>query len=288
MEALPRCVLIIGIDGASGAAVRRIVNSQAEYPTSFFRDLIDSGAFFALDSLSAEPPTWSGPGWSSILSGHAISTHHVTDNTFRGGSGLDSGAVDLFARLPAACGVTTSIAVWGEINEFISLHARTRLTKSSDEDATAAALNALRDPACSVVFVQLDDVDHTGHDIGHDTPEYAAALRLAEARAARLVNALYGPSAPRRDWLLLLCSDHGGSGSGVSAHGGSSDAERNGFVMALGRGIRPGAGSVAAVDVAATALAHFGPLEDAWCLDGVPMQGRVTKPRAGGSELEQA
>jgi arylsulfatase A-like enzyme len=73
----------------------------------------------------------------------------------------------------------------------------------------------------ALLFIQLDHVDHAGHHFGHGTPEYYAAVEVADQLIGQLITAVKNSG----DWdstVLLVTADHGGKGKG---HGGTTLAE---------------------------------------------------------------
>ncbi|MGE5181830.1 MAG: alkaline phosphatase family protein [Acidobacteriota bacterium] len=116
-----------------------------------------------------------------------------------------------------------------------------QVDEGGDWKATARAAVA---SDARLVFVHVLAVDDAGHHHGHDSPEYAAAARDADATIAELVAA-----APGARWFLL--SDHGHLAGPHGGHGGDERAVRQVAGCIAGPGIAPPKGPrVHVVDVA--------------------------------------
>ncbi|MGW2462118.1 alkaline phosphatase family protein [Streptomyces sp. NPDC001761] len=143
-----------------------------------------------------------------------------------------------------------------------------------DTGTTARAVDQLRGGAPDAMFVQLDNVDHTGHGYGAASQQYLDALHTADAQVGQMVSALKArPTYADEDWLIMITADHGHTDAG--GHGGSTLQERQTFLIATGPTLAPGSvrHDVKMPDVAASALAHLGiALDPAWGLDGRPVQ----------------
>ena len=68
-------ILLLGIDGL-------ILKTAVESGAAPTLAALKQEGFYA--PLEVEAPTWSGPGWSTILTGSTHAEHGVTDNRFIG------------------------------------------------------------------------------------------------------------------------------------------------------------------------------------------------------------
>lgn len=265
-------VLVTGLDGA---LLDRIKDANA--PT--LKSLMAAG-LTAPSALYANPlaPTSSGPGWSTLITGVWPDKHKVVNNDF---TGHDLAAYpDFLTRIEAAKPHlrTYAVASWNPITDVIfsaKVDARVS-TPSAEYDAgtTARAVAEVRSGNPDAVFVQLDNIDHAGHDSGAASQAYLDAIHGADAQVGQIVAAIksratYGDE----DWLIMITADHGHTDAG--GHGGSSWPERQTFMIATGGTLTPGSvrHDVRMPDVAASALAHIGiAIDPAWGLDGRPVQ----------------
>ncbi|MEU2131724.1 alkaline phosphatase family protein [Streptomyces sp. NPDC018352] len=253
--------LVIGIDGATFDAF-----SRADVP--HIRQLMAKG-LTARSNLYADPmaPTVSGAGWSSIATGVWPDKHNVKDNNF---TAPDYGRYpDYATRLETADPATSTLVVgtWSPIPQIV-FGARTdlRIAGGNDEGTTAKAADYLAHGNPDSAFVHLDEVDGAGHSTGSASDAYLKALNTADGRIGRLLDAVTSrPAYAQEDWLVVLTADHGHTPTG--GHGGNTPLERGTFVIAQGKGIRPGSvrDDVKITDIAPTVLRHEGVATDpAW------------------------
>ncbi len=280
-EVLRRKVLILGIDGCRTDALL-----AAETPNidDLKKNGIWSDQVHILASQDSSADTVSGPGWSNLLTGVWPQKHGVTNNKFKGRK-LDD-YPHFFRRLkesrPQA--VTVSLESWGAIHGLIVRDADVsqwlRKEKESysdgDRKVTLRACRLLADSDPDAMFVYLGNVDATGHEEGFhpSVKSYMAAIETVDRQIGEILRALRARSHYRlEDWLILVCTDHGGEGK---EHG---DGHKNPnittvFMIVSGPSAERGKLDRVAyqVDVAATALAHLGvPIRKEWKLDGKPV-----------------
>jgi len=276
--------LVIGIDGLRVDALQQV-------STPHLDGLIADGAVtyeaFAGGVLGTptQQGTWSGPGWSSILTGVWVDKHGVELNGFVGEQ-FDV-YPHFFARVrerdPDA--YLSSFVTWGPINETILASAEADEAFSPEEsdsaqgdiEVTAAVTAHIAEQTPDVVFVQLDEVDHQGHLVGHSptVPEYADALTTVDAQIGQIVDAVRArPTYDQESWLVVVTTDHGGTGLAGLGHGGQSDDERTIFIIASGgatsRGqvVSQGPGHTA---VPPTVMKHLGlEVDPAWEWESEP------------------
>ncbi|MFC4993088.1 LamG-like jellyroll fold domain-containing protein [Rubritalea tangerina] len=226
--------LVIGIDG-----VRPDSLIAANTPNI---DSIINGAAVTYNAISggvlgtpSQQPTFSGPGWSSILTGVWADKHGVTSNSFDGRNYTNY--PHFFSRIhqsnPNANLV--SIVVWNQINDFIEADSNNaasfKLNTSDDVALTSAAVNQLANSNPDVLFVHFDEVDHAGHAYGYSTQvaNYISAIEGVDTQIGTLLNTLQNRSnAANEDWQIIITTDHGGIGFG---HGGQTVDERTIFIV---------------------------------------------------------
>ncbi|WP_210429698.1 alkaline phosphatase family protein [Streptomyces physcomitrii] len=265
-------VLALGIDGA---LLSRIEDARAPR----LQRLMAEG-LTARSSIYAEPlaPTLSGPGWATVLTGVWPDKHRVRDNEFTGNA-FDR-YPDFLTRVEQARPELKTLAVcsWNPLTDtVISPAVDTRVSTPEaeyDEGTTRRAVAELTEGDPDAVFVHLDNVDHAGHGSGAASQEYLDAIAGVDAQVGRILDAVAArPGHGEEDWLILVTADHGHTDPG--GHGGSSWAERQTFLLAVGGGAEAGSvrHDIRMPDLAAGALAHLGiALDPAWDLDGRPFQ----------------
>ncbi|MEL5960628.1 alkaline phosphatase family protein [Streptomyces sp. CLV115] len=260
--------LVIGIDGATFDTF-----SRADVPN--LGQLMAKG-LTARSNLYADPmaPTVSGAGWSSIATGVWPDKHNVKDNNF---TAPNHGQYpDYATRLETADPATSTLVVgtWSPIPQIV-FGAKTdlRIAGGDDEGTTAKAADYLAHGNPDSTFVHLDEVDGAGHGTGSASDAYLKALNTADGQIGRLLDAVASrPAYAKEDWLVVVTADHGHTPTG--GHGGNTPLERGTFVIAQGKGIRPGSvrDDVKITDIAPTVLRHEGVATDpAWNLDGTSL-----------------
>ena len=205
----PGRVLVIGLDGCRPDALQ-----VAKTPN--IDSLIAEGAWAV---GRANPITVSGPCWSSILCGVWTDKHGVTDNGFGGSNyGEYPDLLTLVESLRPDLR-TVSVTAWTPINEKIVQAADYEgpQTGSGDEVVAREVARELRDGDPDVVFVHLDEPDHAGHTYTYDpeVPEYIKGIEDTDANVGVILDALRArPNYGGENWLVVLTSDHGGTGHG--------------------------------------------------------------------------
>ncbi len=274
---MPRAkkVLLIGLDGVR-------VDVMAEANTPHLDSLIANGSFTA--RAQTRPPTVSGPGWSSMLTGVWSDKHLVTGNNFDGNDYATY--PDFLTRLEQVNPEFSTFAVvdWPPLGAassggpLISNAIDSKLNIDGDElgyteaDARslAMAIEYLANQDPDAAFVYLGDIDIAGHDHGSLAPEYTASIETADDQVGQLLRALETrPTYSEEDWLILVSTDHGRRDDG--GHGGTSTLEQTIFYLVSGPSARAGVIEEQAniVDIAVTALTHLGvDIDPEWRLDG--------------------
>jgi len=272
--AIPK-VLILGIDGVRP-------DRLAAVSTPVLDSLATYGAFS--DAATTRPPTVSGPGWSSMLIGVWADKHGVTNNDFT--TNVYASYPDFLTRISALRPGLGTLAVldWPPlgttasggplvsdlVDQKILLDGDSLGYDVADSLSADLAAAALATGAVDAAFVYLGNVDEVGHAYGTLSPEYAAAIEVADRQVGQVLAGLRRrPTYADEDWLILVSTDHGRRDDG--GHGGDSPAERTIFVIMTGPSVRGHTFErpPEIVDVAVTALAHLGiAIEPGWKLDG--------------------
>lgn len=260
-----RRVLFIGIDGCRADAISEAMErglapqlkALVETEGGLFTRTCYAGG--DLDAPTYQP-TVSGPGWSSLLTGVWYDRHHVKDNNFLGARFQTYAHFMLRIKEVKPTAWCASFVDWPPIHKNIADGSRVNGAEFLDVKFTAepdasrhfidnpekdidvrdAALKSLRTENPDVLFVYFGSVDETGHGAIDErasfTPEnalYLNAISLVDSHIGELLRAMKArPQYADEDWLVLICTDHGGRGN---SHGGKSDAERKIWLAASGR-----------------------------------------------------
>ena len=230
-------VLFIGIDGCRGDALL-----QADTPN--LQGLMDNGTW-SIDGLNI-PPTWSGTGWSSMLTGVWPAKHNVTNNSFTDPNFVDYPHFFNHIENSNSALQTESIVHWGPINsEILDLTDYEEIV-GTDEEVKNSGIDRLQNHNPDILFLHFDDVDHTGHNNGFspDVLPYIESIETVDQQIGEVLTALANrPTYSSENWLILVSTDHGGN---LSGHGGYSLEEQTVFLIVSG-GSAPSGVQVSAV-----------------------------------------
>lgn len=182
--------------------------------------------------------TYSGPAWSSILTGVWSNQHQVNSN-----NGAPVAVEAIFKKLFNYSGdnKTASIVAWTPINSGHMKNdmpfAKIDIVKENGPDdvlvdtfITDASVAELDDENSEIrfIFTHLDEIDHAGHSHGWGD-EYEAELIQMDLNLGKLLDAVERREANTdEEWLVLFVSDHGHTQAG--GHGGDSIAERTSVI----------------------------------------------------------
>lgn len=223
-------VLFIGIDGC-----RADVMMSTSTPN--IQNLI-SQSIYSIDGLCAAT-TWSGNGWSTMLTGVWHTKHNVQDNNFTNPNFANYPDFLTRAETYNPALKTISLAHWSPINDKIIQNADVKTNLATDLAVKNAAVNALQNDNPDILFVDFDDVDHAGHSYGFAStvPQYISSIQTTDSYIGEIVSAMKNrPSYNNEDWLVVLTTDHGAI---ESSHGGGNLTERNIFTVYSNPGFTP-------------------------------------------------
>ncbi len=225
-------VLIIGIDGCRADALQmaQTPNIDEIIAKGVVTYTAHTGGELGTDS---QQTTYSGPGWSSILTGVWHNKHGVYNNDF---SNANYGHYPpLFARIKKANPQAElhSIVHWGPINTSILTDGDILAQTPRDFEVAYKATIDLKSKNPDVLFVHFDDVDGAGSTgFSKYNPIYLMAIGKTDYYIGQILKALKErPDYPNEDWLIIVTTDHGGY---QRAHGGQTEGERTVFVIASG------------------------------------------------------
>ncbi|CAA6820240.1 MAG: Type I phosphodiesterase / nucleotide pyrophosphatase [uncultured Aureispira sp.] len=263
-------VLLIGIDGCRSDAL------QAANTPNLDQLIANSRYSWTLDRGNTD--TWSGAGWSTMLTGVWPAKHGVKDNWYVGKNYGEYPHFLCRVKETSDCFKTASIVHYTAINDEIVAPCNTDELRDYDKDAnvTEAVTNYLNDCNMDVIFAHFDGVDHAGHSRGFhpSIPEYIDAIETVDADLKPILDAVYEREANHNeDWLIIVSTDHGGTIEG--AHGGEDnnvDVTRVFGIFRTKNTANPGGlrYSPELVDVVPTIFNHLGiPINSTWNLDGV-------------------
>lgn len=228
-----RKVLIIGMDGCRSDALQ-----QANIP--YIDSLISTG-LFSYDSWHLGI-TISGPSWSTIMTGtwwnkHGVKGNSYANSNFNSYPYFTKRAKELKPNL-----YCVEISEWDPLINSVYNDGMNRKfkTEPGGDSTTAEAIRQLRDTSLDCLFTYYEAVDRAGHASGFSpgNSNYISAIEYVDAQVGILMQALKArPNYANEDWLVLLITDHGGTGL---AHGGNSYVERHIWWIASGSAVTAG------------------------------------------------
>lgn len=273
-----RKVLLIGLDG-----IRTDVLAMADTPN--IDALIADGVFS--DTAVTRPPTVSGPGWSSMLTGVWADKHGVLGNDFSENDydrypdfltrieqvDPDLNTFAIVDWLPLGGDDSGGPLISDSVDTLIAFDGYEGGFGAADSKTLQIAVRYLATQDPDAAFVYFGNTDEIGHEFDSLAPEYRTEIERTDKYIGELLGALRKrPSYGSEDWLILMSTDHGRRNDG--GHGGDSELEKRIFFLASSPTVVQAEllETPEIVDVAATALAHLGiDLDPAWELDGEPL-----------------
>ena len=268
-------VLVIGIDG-----IRPDVLAEVETPNL---DALIAEGFYSAEARTRYP-TYSGPGWSSMLNGVWLVKHGVTNNSFHGDqydrypdflTRIETARPELETAivadwLPIVAAISHRPIVSDAVDHKMILDGYELGWQEADAESVRRILPILREGEADATFVYIGNADETSHQAGGIGEPYRAAIREADRLVGRLMTEIRArPTYDEEDWLILSSTDHGRLEGG--GHGGDSEIEKTIYFLASGPSVDRAwtGGTPEIVDVAVTALAHLGiEIDPRWSLDG--------------------
>ena len=223
--------MLIGIDGCRSDALQ-----QANTPNI---DGLLSSALYSFDSWHTGI-TFSGPSWSTVLTGVQWNKHGVTNNLFNGSNFNDFPAFPKRAKELLPNLKCVEVVEWDPLaDDFYNdgWDKKIKVTDGSTSLTADSAIAQLQDPSIDVLFTYFDKVDLTGHSstFSPSNSQYINAIEGVDGAVGMILNALYArPTYASEEWLILLVTDHGG----ISFfHGGNSFEERHIWWIASGNAV---------------------------------------------------
>jgi arylsulfatase A-like enzyme len=264
-------VIVIGIDGLSVDGVVKAKDPE-------LHKLMEHSAW-TLEARGVMP-TLSSPNWESMITGAGPEQHGITSNGVMGQhmAKFEPVCKDPEGQFPTMFEVlrtqqpTARIAIfhdWAGFSDLVEKDVPDVMQhEHGHERTTAAAMEYWKANHPTLLFVHLDNVDHTGHDEGWGTAAYYRAVADADRHIGQFVDMVRESGIEDRTYIMVT-SDHGGKGRN---HGKSSLVEIQIPWVIEGPDIVPGrlTSPVYIYDTAATIAWIFG-LNAPDCWIGRPM-----------------
>lgn len=264
-----RRVLLLGIDGCRPDALQK-----ANTPNL---DKLMTDGRYSFNVNRGDHDTWSGAGWSTMLTGVWPNKHGVHDNLF---GGKNYGQYPHFLcrfKENNNCFKTASIVHYSDLNKEIAAPCNADVLLDYNKDALVAeaTTNYLKDCNLDVIMVHFDDVDHAGHTRGFhpDIPQYIQAIEGVDTYIGKILEAVYAREANNNeDWLIIVSTDHGGKIDGTHGfHNNDPEVTRVFSIFRNRNTVNKGLMSYdpPLVDIVPTIFDHLSiPVDSSWALDG--------------------
>ena len=259
LEIEKKHVFLIGLDGWGSYSFE---NENFSMPT--IEELINNGSY-TLQTLNVMPSI-SLPNWSSMLMGTGPDiTGYWTNNPSKAVSkivDIDGIFPSIFALLKnqrPECKVALFYE-WSTIRNLCPdnvIDIKQHINNLSKD--ISAVINYIETEKPNFCCIVIDEPDHVGHSIGHNTQAYYEELNRLDGLIAQIIQSIKD-SGMWDNSILMFSSDHGGVGKG---HGGDTPSERYVPFIVFGDNIKKGtqiSQNVMIYDIAPT-IAYFFELE---------------------------
>ncbi len=215
----PKHIILIGSDGFGAYAF----NDKAKIPN--LRTMMAEGCY-SLEARSVLPSS-SAVNWASMIMGSGPELHGYTEWGSKTPEipsriiGVDSIYPSIFSvidkQLPdTKKGVSYT---WGGIGYlFEKSLVDLDFNGKTDEETVDNALEFITKEKPVLTFIHMDQPDGAGHSIGHDTPEYYAAVEKIDTLVGKIISTLKSENM-MEDTIIIFSADHGGIEKG---HGGKT------------------------------------------------------------------
>jgi len=249
-------VLVIGIDGLRGDALF----CAGCVPTPALSALAASGAYHRNVLAGGSQETVSGPGWATLFTGYWADQHGVTSND----ASLPLRKPHVFDRLKQRYPTATVAVVgdWFNIthnlkadgSDFVVMNAAKNSQQATD---TVKGWLSWTNPP-TAIFYYLHNVDIHAASYDPFNAFYQSKIAAEDAQIQQVLDALAArPTYAQEEWLIVVVSDHGGSGSG---HGGQSAGERDAALILTNSYRNPTKPAYCQGDLTGTTLPQTGAL----------------------------
>ncbi|CAG5008353.1 hypothetical protein DYBT9275_04248 [Dyadobacter sp. CECT 9275] len=244
-------VVLIGSDGFGAYAFE-----SAKVP--HLRELMEKGSW----TLKARTvlPSSSAANWASMVMGAGPELHGYTKWGSRSPD-MPARELDEYGMFPSVYALLRKekprsevgvIYEWDGIGYLFPKKAVNQ-DQNCDGDVavTKAAASYIREKKPNFLFIHLHDVDSVGHNAGHGTPEYFAAIERTDTHIGAIIQSIKDAGIMEKT-AIIFTADHGGINKG---HGSISMQEMQIPWIIAGPGIRKNnevTASVMTFDTAAT------------------------------------
>lgn len=234
-------VVLIGIDGWGAYSVPK----AHDIPN--IRYFMENGCYTLKDRSVL--PSASAINWSSMFMGVPTEMHGYTTwgsrtpeipSAYVGEHGMCPTIFTILReQMPSA--TTACFAEWDGIKYLVDTLAISHVDCpiSADKDLNTLSNRAadyIRANKPKFIAVCNDQLDHTGHGVGHDTPAYYDCLARVDSQIGIIMQAVKD-AGMWDNTIFILTADHGGINKG---HGGKTLQEMQIPFVICGKGVKKG------------------------------------------------
>ena len=211
-ETINRKVIVIGVDGIRSDVVQESISP-------FLFNMSQNENTYFTNSHTVEGNTYSGPNWTSLLTGVHMRKHNVLGNNFNEPNlseyppffyfleeiEIDINTVSLVNWLP----IQTNI-----ISESVDYGPEESLSDFEVYNSCKEILINNNPINGDVIFLQFDELDGAGHSYGFsaNVKEYRNTLTIIDNYIEDLFSIIQDKRNNGEDWMVFIVSDHGGDG----------------------------------------------------------------------------
>ncbi len=233
-------VVMIALDGWGAYSV-----PKADIPT--IKALMDNGCY-TLKKRSVLPSS-SAINWASMFNGAGTEMHGYTEWGSRTPE-IPSMVVNEHGIFPTIYSImqeqcpeaeTGCLYEWDGIKYLvdtlaISYYAQATGYDKKPDELCCMAEEYIKDKKPAFLAVCFDQLDHTGHADGHDTPGYYKKLKELDTYVGRIIEAIK-QAGMYENTIIIMTADHGGIDKG---HGGKTLMEMEIPFIIAGKGVKKG------------------------------------------------
>jgi hypothetical protein len=200
-----RNVLVVGVSGLRGDAFM-----AASTPN--FDHFMNDGEYSYDCDVGLK--TIAGPSWATVLTGVWFKKHNVKTDAFK------KPMLDIYPHfyslLENTAFRTASVVNWEPINSQIDCCSDLPLNYKVDRTVNEKAVEIINSDKADVIFTQYSDVKEAGtlSAFSPDSPVYVKAIERMDRHFADLLSAVRRHASDNgEEWLIIVCTDHGGEGN---------------------------------------------------------------------------
>ncbi|MDR0883145.1 MAG: alkaline phosphatase family protein [Oscillospiraceae bacterium] len=229
-------VLFVGFDGGMASGIL-LTEGKTDSALQYLRGT-EGGIYNAFAGGQApyyQSPI-SGPGWATLLTGkwangpggHGVNTNGDTIAASGGPESIlhevarKGGSVAAYANWSGLFSGDDSVFHY-EVLDAAAKGYNISFNSLGDDNLvlSGAKANINSASAADLIFLQLDDCDHAGHNdgFGNHSPEYVEAFTSRDQKTLELFKAVEARATyAQEDWLFIMSSDHGGISTAHDTH----------------------------------------------------------------------